>query len=165
MPTRFDPHPDPIDPAAPTTDPASSEADAGPYALALRQRLRRACGDCSVSDLARQTGFNRETTRRYMLGQRPDIEFVARVAELFGCSGEWLLTGRGPERVSHADEGPLSEACEAAPADILGVVGMGGGGTVGGGGGVGRAGAEGGGVARTGTGAIFLPHAGRNQRA
>lgn len=62
----------------------------------LTERLRAACGSKHTSEIARMTDWNRETIRRYLSGQRPDIEFLARFAKVMGVSMDWLVLGTGP---------------------------------------------------------------------
>ncbi len=60
-------------------------------------RMQEACGELSFSEIARRTGSNRETVRRYMTQGKPTVAFVAAICEHFGISPTWLILGRGPK--------------------------------------------------------------------
>jgi transcriptional regulator with XRE-family HTH domain len=82
----------------------------------LHDRLRMVTGDRTYRMVAELTEFNQETTRRYLQGQAPSAEFLAAICRVFGVSGDWLLTGRGPMR---ADEVRHHALREATAADLL----------------------------------------------
>ncbi len=75
--------------------PACSPQTPAQYCAALTDHIQIVCRARSISDVARITGFNRETVRRYLRGQRPDVEFVAKLAMSLHVSSEWLFLGEG----------------------------------------------------------------------
>lgn len=64
----------------------------------LTERLRQTTEGHSYAHVARVTGCNSETVRRYLNGGTPSVEFIAAVAAHFHVSADWLLLGRGPRR-------------------------------------------------------------------
>lgn len=64
----------------------------------IAERLLRVAGGLSFSEVARRTGTNRETARRYMTLGRPSAEFLAHFCAHFSISGTWVLTGIGDPR-------------------------------------------------------------------
>lgn len=76
----------------------------------LHDRLRAAVGDKTYRQVADLTGTNAETTRRYMLGQPPSVEFLAALAAGLSLNAEWLLTGRGPMHRGEVRAHALQEA-------------------------------------------------------
>jgi len=73
----------------------------------LHERLAAVAGDRSYRELGRLTETNAETVRRYMRGQAPSVEFVARLCRATGTSATWLLTGEGPRRDADAQAAAL----------------------------------------------------------
>ncbi len=74
-----------------------------PKSLAVRSqisaRVRSAVAGLKYSEVARQTGFNDETTRRYLRGHaRPSVEFLVSLCTTMDISPDWLLLGKGPKR-------------------------------------------------------------------
>lgn len=76
----------------------------------LHDRLRAIAGEHSYRRIGELTETHPETVRRYMQGQAPSAEFLTRVCEVFGVSGQWLLTGRGAMRASEIRTRALREA-------------------------------------------------------
>lgn len=64
----------------------------------IAERLHRVAAGLSFSEVARRTGTNRETARRYMTLGRPSAEFLAHFCAHFAVSGTWVLTGIGDPR-------------------------------------------------------------------
>jgi transcriptional regulator with XRE-family HTH domain len=67
------------------------------YREGLAARLQDISGGLSFSEVARRTGVNRETARRYLTHGKPSAEFLARFCDAFGVQGTWLLCNRGPK--------------------------------------------------------------------
>jgi len=64
-------------------------------------------GHLSLRALARATGQNAETVRRYMKGAMPSMQFLGMVCEVFEVEPQWLLLGEGPrERSAAVDADP-----------------------------------------------------------
>ncbi|MEN0020083.1 MAG: helix-turn-helix transcriptional regulator [Planctomycetota bacterium] len=82
---------------------------------ALHERLATVAGNQSFREIARQTGLNAETVRRYMQGQAPSAEFLVALCKTLGINAEWLLLGKGPMRADDIHE----EALKAASAGDL----------------------------------------------
>lgn len=72
----------------------------------LHDRLLSAVGDRSCGQIARITRTHPETTRRYLRGQSPSVEFVIAFSEALNVNPTWLLTGRG---AMHGGDLPVSE--------------------------------------------------------
>ncbi|MFG0306280.1 MAG: helix-turn-helix domain-containing protein [Phycisphaerales bacterium JB040] len=66
-----------------TTSTASSIAD----------RLREAVAGDTVAGVARRTGYNAETTRRYLNEGRVPAEFIAALSRAYGVDASWLIHG------------------------------------------------------------------------
>lgn len=64
----------------------------------------------SMHKLGTTLRINRETLRRMYADQKPSVELLARICEKFGISGEWLLTGKGPQRREELKKFALQEA-------------------------------------------------------
>ena len=62
---------------------------------ALSVRVAQACGRLSIRRLARLTGMNAESVRRYRRGDKPSALFLLRLCGVLHLSAEWVLTGRG----------------------------------------------------------------------
>jgi hypothetical protein len=63
----------------------------------IRGRLELVIVGSTWRSLSERTGFNHETLRRACLkGRIIRAELIAVLADLYGVSGHWLLTGRGP---------------------------------------------------------------------
>lgn len=93
--------------------PTSSETVRGvasPAYGSLHERLHRAVGSRTFKSIGAATGTNHETVRRYMNGQAPSADFLAAVCNEYGVSGQWLLTGDGPERASDLKAHALEQA-------------------------------------------------------
>lgn len=69
----------------------------------ILSRLREVCVGRSFGEVGRLTGTCSETVRRYLRGiSPPPFDFVRKVGEVFGCSGDWLLYGRDDAIGEHA---------------------------------------------------------------
>ncbi len=86
----------------------------------LTERLRQTTQGHSYAHVARVTGCNSETVRRYLNGGTPSVEFIAAVAAQFHVSADWLLLGRGPRRPTAA-----TSQSQAPPEAVAGVFGAG----------------------------------------
>ena len=64
----------------------------------------------SMHKLGTTLRINRETLRRMYADQKPSVELLVRICEKFGISGEWLLTGKGPQRREELKKFALQEA-------------------------------------------------------
>lgn len=85
--------------------------------LALATRLKQTAGGVTFRQIARLTGTNPETTRRYMRSGCPSAQFVARFAEAFQVSTDWLLLG---VKSSQIEAAPLKSKGEAgSPVEAL----------------------------------------------
>jgi hypothetical protein len=62
----------------------------------IRTRLELIIAGASVRMLSERTGINHESLRRMLRRGVINAEYVAALADLYGVSGHWLLTGRGP---------------------------------------------------------------------
>lgn len=82
----------------------------------LHDRMGRAAGDRTYRSLGAMTNTHPETVRRYMQGQAPSVEFLAAMCHALGISGEWMLTGSGPMRLSEAKAHALRHA---DPSELL----------------------------------------------
>ena len=81
-----------------------------PTKSAFHDRLSLAVGDTSYRQLGEMTDTHPETVRRYMQGQAPSATFLTNMCRVLGISGEWLLTGRGPMKVSQIRSHALGQA-------------------------------------------------------
>jgi transcriptional regulator with XRE-family HTH domain len=68
------------------------------YSSGIHERLQSIVGQRSSRHIGDLTGTNHETVRRYLTGHVPSVEFLQALCKVFGVSGEWLLTGKGPVR-------------------------------------------------------------------
>lgn len=68
---------------------------AKPKPSPISERLHQVLGEATFADIARATGCNSETVRRYMRGGTPSVEFVIGVGRHYGVSLDWLLLGQG----------------------------------------------------------------------
>ena len=71
------------------------------------QRLRTRRLECGLrkADLASQVGVSLTTIQQYENGQMPKGEYAVRLAQVLRCSLDWLLAGRGPQRLETPDFG------------------------------------------------------------
>ena len=76
----------------------------------LHERLRIAAGGRSLRHLGELTKTPPETVRRYLQGQAPGVEFLTAFCRALALSADWLLTGRGPMRLSEVKAHTLAEA-------------------------------------------------------
>lgn len=81
--------------------------------LALATRLKQTAGQITFRQIARLTGTNPETTRRYMRSGCPSAQFIARFAEAFQVSTDWLLLGA---KASQIEAAPLKSKGDAGSA-------------------------------------------------
>ena len=65
---------------------------------ALADRLCRVAEGVPLREIARCTGYNHETIRRYMLRGNVPAHFVVAFADAFGVGPVWVLTGKGAMR-------------------------------------------------------------------
>jgi len=86
---------------------SGSEASGGD---GFHARLNEAAGRVSYRKLGGLTDTHPETVRRYMQGQAPSATFLTNMCRVLGISGEWLLTGRGPMKVSQIKSHALGQA-------------------------------------------------------
>lgn len=75
--------------------PALRLAHDATWMKGLSARLTDLTKDDTIASLADETGFNRETVRRYLSRGRPSAEFVRVLCEAKGVSANWLLLGQG----------------------------------------------------------------------
>lgn len=61
----------------------------------FHERMHLAAGGRSCGLVAKLTHTHPETTRRYLRGQMPSVEFIAAFADGVGVNLEWLIAGRG----------------------------------------------------------------------
>ena len=80
------------------------------YASPLHERLNLLMGKRTYREIGELTNTNSETVRRYMSGQTPSVEFVASLCRRLNVSSEWLLTGRGPVKLTELKMQALREA-------------------------------------------------------
>ncbi|MEK6703805.1 MAG: hypothetical protein AABZ53_16215, partial [Planctomycetota bacterium] len=64
----------------------------------------------SMHKLGTTLRINRETLRRMYADQKPSVELLVRICEKFAISGEWLLTGKGPQKREELRKYALQEA-------------------------------------------------------
>lgn len=64
----------------------------------------------SMHKLGTTLRINRETLRRMYADQKPSVELLAKICEKFAISGEWLLTGKGPQRREELKKFALQDA-------------------------------------------------------
>lgn len=76
----------------------------------LHDRLRHIAGERTYRRLGELTQTHPETVRRYMQGQAPSADFLQRMCEVFGVSGDWLLLGRGTMRYEEIKHWALRQA-------------------------------------------------------
>lgn len=76
----------------------------------LHERLKTAAGERTYRQLGDLTGTNAESVRRYMQGQAPSVEFLARLCGALGVNGDWLLIGQGPMLQSEIRDHALRDA-------------------------------------------------------
>ena len=89
----------------------------------LHERLLWVVGDRTYRSIGEETRHNAETVRRYLQGQAPSADFLARVCEVYDVNAHWLMTGVGARRQSenaaHALQGASPSELLAAVADTL----------------------------------------------
>lgn len=62
----------------------------------IQDRIREASQQSSNARIARLTGFNCETVRRYLGSGTPSLAFVLKVCEVWNLRADWLLFGTTP---------------------------------------------------------------------
>lgn len=82
----------------------------------LHERLNQIADGMTYRALSELTGVHAENVRRYMTGQTPSVEFLGGLCTALGISADWLLTGRGPMRMS---ELPKHAAHKAEAGEVL----------------------------------------------
>jgi len=87
--------------------------------LALTTRIRMVLSGYTFASVGRKTGFSAESVRRYMLGDRPPVNFLFAICQHYDVSADWLLCGLGaPSRGDIVGQLTLrataSELCAAA---------------------------------------------------
>ncbi len=82
----------------------------------LHDRLQQITEGMTFRAVAELTGVHAENVRRYMTGQTPSVEFLGGLCSALGISADWLLTGRGPMRMS---ELPKHAAHKAEAGEVL----------------------------------------------
>jgi transcriptional regulator with XRE-family HTH domain len=79
--------------------------------MTLPKRLRQARGKLSRRALAELMGFSPETILKYEQGGIPrGIQFLEALTKACGTSPNWLLLGKGPERLTDALRPPPLDA-------------------------------------------------------
>lgn len=63
--------------------------------MSFADRLRELIGASSVSAFARRVELGESLIRKYLKGSEPTLSRANQIAEVTGCSLEWLATGRG----------------------------------------------------------------------
>ncbi|WP_108125561.1 helix-turn-helix domain-containing protein [Saccharospirillum mangrovi] len=63
--------------------------------MSFADRLRVLIGADSVSAFARRVELGESLIRKYLKGSEPTLSRAQQIAELTGCSLEWLASGRG----------------------------------------------------------------------
>lgn len=61
----------------------------------LASRLREVFGDLTYREIARATGHNHETVRRFLASGSPSVAFLVAVSRRYGVSVDWLVGFRG----------------------------------------------------------------------
>lgn len=74
-----------------TVQPASCPFDHAGFAARLAMVLQSG----SIRDHAERAGVSRESVRRYMRGETPNLAFLTSLCTSMGINAEWLLTGHG----------------------------------------------------------------------
>lgn len=81
------------------------------------ERLEKAMGQISKSELARRSGLSEASIRKYLKGgSYPTIDSAAKVADACGVSLNWLLTGED-DSDSHTYKQPISNSKDEPLAD------------------------------------------------
>lgn len=89
-----------------------------PQIRALQSRIRAAAAFASNAEIARRTGFNTETVRRYLGPGVPALPFILEVCAVWRLNANWLLFGIDPQH--SADSLSEHRRAEAAPTSIGG---------------------------------------------
>lgn len=63
--------------------------------MTFADRLRELIGTGSVSAFARRIELGESLVRKYLKGSEPTLSRASQIAQITGCSLEWLATGRG----------------------------------------------------------------------
>ena len=84
----------------------------------VRLRIRRGTGLSNYSKLARATGCNAETVRRYMTTGVPNLAFIKAVCQSWNLSANWVLFGVGPKHDLYSTSHVIREIeAEVTPGD------------------------------------------------
>ena len=73
----------------------ASRASVAAWHRAVVGRLNEAAGSITLDEIARVTGANHETVRRYMHHGRIPAQFAYQFCLAFDVTPEWLLSGKG----------------------------------------------------------------------
>jgi len=57
----------------------------------LADRLRQAFGAATFREIAKATGHNHETVRRFLATGSPRVSFLVETSKAYGVSVDWLL--------------------------------------------------------------------------
>lgn len=86
---------------------------------AVGARLELARNGYSFRDLARMTGCNPESVRRYHRTGQPSFEYILRLCPALGISPNWLMSGVGAPMADDPVNRLLKDATEAELFDAL----------------------------------------------
>ncbi len=86
----------------------------------VRLRIRQGTGIANYRELARATGCNAETVRRYMTVGVPNLGFIMAVCKSWNISANWVLFGVGPQ---HGLDLTSHVICEVKAESLREVVG------------------------------------------
>ena len=87
---------------------------------AITRRWKEAAADLSTAQLVERTTATAQMVYRYRRGQLPKLTFLVEFATAFGFSLDWLLSGRGPRRLTESTRWALETA---GPRDLCEVLG------------------------------------------
>ncbi|MCA9294317.1 MAG: helix-turn-helix transcriptional regulator [Phycisphaerales bacterium] len=106
---------------APTASCTQNEPEAQAVWLGgLHTRLQLVLQGVSHNAVARTTGYNSETVRRYRTKTEPSARFVKRICEEYGVTPTWLLTGEGEQTTQAQCEAIANGLDFAAVLTLLG---------------------------------------------
>ena len=86
--------------------------DAPAWHRAIYDRILRACNGRSARSVGGLLDICPETVRRILRGQSPRVEFLVKLSQTMGLSGDWLLTGKGPMHAKDQVAAALKQASE-----------------------------------------------------
>ncbi|MBF0308087.1 MAG: helix-turn-helix transcriptional regulator [Magnetococcales bacterium] len=64
----------------------------------ISKKINELSGDISPAELARRCNFAHNSAKKYLAGGTPSVEAAIAIADEFGVSLDWLLTGKGEMR-------------------------------------------------------------------